>query len=163
MTTLSLVAFPGRLTITDAAGFPCPYAQLHIAGKVEGSKGDAREAMALYADAARTVPLPNPVLADASGELPVIYLASSPFDCMATTRAGAIDKILWTYFDCVGFSTDRRGVLFDPTRLDWGPDVQWRRTPYHPEDTASAKLLRRLGISTDTPPDDGDNNPHREI
>jgi hypothetical protein len=171
----SLVAFPGRLTITDATGARCPGAKLHIAGKVEGSRGDAREAMALYADAARTIPLPNPVVADADGMLPTIYLsgtalngaavASSPFDCVATT---ATNKILWSYSDCRGFpiamaaaAYGAPGILFDPTRLDWGPDVHWRRAPYHPEDTASAELLKRLGISTDTPPDAGDNS-HRE-
>jgi hypothetical protein len=55
MTNPSLVAFPGRLTITDAVGVPCPGAQLHISAKVEGSRSDAREPMAVYADAARTL------------------------------------------------------------------------------------------------------------
>lgn len=157
----SFVAFPGRLTITDATGARCPGAQLHIAGKVEGSRGDAREPMALYADAAHKIPLPNPVIADAAGMLPMIYLDGSPFDCAATTKAGAIDKILWQHFDCVGFPIATPGIPFDPDC--WAPgDVQWHRFIRPREDAGSAELLKRLGISTDTPPDAGDNSPPRE-
>jgi hypothetical protein len=89
----ALVAFPGRLQITDANGEPCPGAQLHIAGA-------KREVMSLYADAEHTIPLPNPVVADAEGMLPVIYLDSSSFDCMASSD----NRILWSYFDCKGFA-----------------------------------------------------------
>jgi hypothetical protein len=134
MTTLSLVAFPGRLTITDANGARCPRAKLHIAGKVEGSRGDARETVALYADAARTIPLPNPIIADADGMLPLIYLSSSPFDCVATK---ADNKILWQHFACAGFPTTTNaaaaapGILFDPTRYDWG-DTEFIRVPLGP-------------------------------
>ena len=85
MTTPPLVAFPGRLQIADANGAPCPGARLCISGKVRGSAGGATEMMALYADASHTIPLSNPVVADASGMLPLIYLDSSPFDCMASS------------------------------------------------------------------------------
>jgi len=74
-------AFPGRLQITDANGAPCPGARLCISGKVKGSPGGATEIMALFADAAHNIPLSNPVVADAWGMLPLIYLDSSPFDC----------------------------------------------------------------------------------
>jgi hypothetical protein len=155
----SFVAFPGRLTITDANSFRCPGAKLHVAGKVEGSLGDAREPMALFGDAARTIPMSNPVVADAAGMLPIIYLSSSPFDCMAATASA---EILWQHFDCVGFPIAAAGVLFDSDC--WGPDdVHWHRFfGPRPDDTASADLLKRLGISTDTPPDAGDPS-HREI
>lgn len=36
----SIVAFPGRLTITDAAGVPCPGAKFHIAIGVRISATD---------------------------------------------------------------------------------------------------------------------------
>jgi hypothetical protein len=91
---LPIVAFPGRLQITDASGAPCPGAQLHIAGA-------KRDVMALYADAAHTIPLPNPVVADTAGLLPLVYLGSSPFDAMATS---ADNKILWMVADCKGFA-----------------------------------------------------------
>jgi hypothetical protein len=99
-TTSPLVVFPGRLQITDANGAPCPGAQLYISGEVAGSRGDAREPMALFADAAHKIPLPNPVVADAEGLLPLVYLASLSFDCMASTD----NRILWSYFDCKGFA-----------------------------------------------------------
>jgi hypothetical protein len=63
MTTPPPVAFLGRLQLTDANGTPCPGARLCISGKVEGGRGGATEMMTLYADAARTIPLPNPVMA----------------------------------------------------------------------------------------------------
>jgi len=143
MTTLSLVAFPGRLTITDAVGVPCPGAQLHISAKVEGSRGDAREPMAVYADAAHTIPLPNPVIANDYGLLPIIYLTRSTFDCIASK---ADCKILWAYFDCKGFSTNATaapGILFDPTHYEWG-DTEFIRLPLGPN---GADRYMALGIT----------------
>jgi hypothetical protein len=81
LTIPPLVAFLGRLQISDANGAPCLGARLCISGNVRGSGGGATEMMALYADAAHSVPLPNPVVADAAGMLPLIYRDSSPFDC----------------------------------------------------------------------------------
>ena len=63
-----------------------------------------------------------------------------------------------------------KGIPFDPMQLIWtdanGAPIDgaklFRRYP-RPEDTASADLLKRLGITpTDTPPDAGDPS-HREI
>ncbi len=92
----TLVLFPSRIAITDDTGARYPGAKLHVADAMT-------EVMALYADAARTIPLPNPVVADADGLLPMVYLTSSPFDLMASTAAG---KILWQYFGCMGFFAD---------------------------------------------------------
>jgi hypothetical protein len=125
------LAFLGRLQITDADGAPCPGAQLHISGKVEGGRGDAHEPMALYADAARTMRLPNPVVADAAGMLPLIYLDSSPFDCMASTA----NRILWSYFGCKGFAyaggndagrATSRFYVFSPDRCTAATTSNWR-------------------------------------
>ena len=63
-----------------------------------------------------------------------------------------------------------KGIPFDPLQLTWtganGEPIDgaklFRRYP-RPEDTASADLLKRLGITpTDTPPAAGDPS-HREI
>jgi hypothetical protein len=156
---MTFVLFPARITINGPGDARCPGAQLHISGKVAGSLGDAREPLALFADAECTIPLPNPVIADTDGLLPLIYLSSSRFDCLAATAAG---KILCSFFDCVALPSSSPPAdpgTFGPASGSWGPDVQWRS--FYP-DTASSDLLKRLGISTDTPPDAGDPS-HREL
>jgi hypothetical protein len=100
MTSPPLVAFLGRLQVTDAKGAPCPGAQAMIFAR---TKDGATEVMPLYGDAAHSIPLPNPVVADAGGMLPFIYLDSSPFDCITTT---ADNRMLWGFEDYKGFAYD---------------------------------------------------------
>jgi hypothetical protein len=111
MTTPPLVAFLGRLQITDAKGAPCPGAQAMIFSR---TKDGATEVMPLFADAAHSLLLPNPVVADASGMLPLIYLDSSPFDCIAST---ADNRMLWGFQDYKGFAYAGRNTAAQMLRF----------------------------------------------
>jgi hypothetical protein len=85
--------------------------------------------MALYADAAHKIPLSNPVVADAEGMLPLIFLSglaldgatnigSSPFDCMAST---ADNRILWSYYGCKGFAWGKDAAALHISPIDEVP------------------------------------------
>lgn len=98
--------FDGRFRVTDANNNPLN------GGKVRVYNANTTTLATVYSDAALTVPLTNPVVADSGGWAPMIFLASGNYDVATLTSAGVVVK---TQDDLPSLGSDNSTFIKDYT------------------------------------------------